>query len=296
MLSLSPALRAKLDRATTSFCHCWRLARQDGYVLGFTDHDEDLTFGGVTYRARAGLRASELENAASLAPAVREAIGALTDESLSEKDLQNGLYDGASVETWLVDWSAPADRLLLDIATIGEVRRDEIAFTAELRSTAHVFDQSRGLAFQRDCAADIGDSQCKIDLVSPLYSRLATVISAQTDLLIVSLDHAAPDGFFTGGAARFRTGVNAGALLAIRSHQQEYEHARIALWTPTGAAAHAGDRLMLTAGCDKRPETCRSKFGNITNFRGFPHMPGNDRVISTPGSHDVAMDGESLFR
>jgi len=296
MLPVSQSLRAKFDLTTTTFCHCWRMARRDGHVTGFTDHDGDLTFGGLTYRARAGLTASELENAASLAPAVREAVGALTGDTLSETDLLNGLYDGASVETWLVDWSAPDDRLLLDVATIGEVRRDEFTFTAELRSAAHVFDQPRGRAFQRHCSADIGDAECKIDPAAWAFSRRATIVSAQTDVLTTLLDRDVESGFFTGGALRFEAGVNAGARFAIRSHRQDAGYAVFALWTPTGQSAVAGDTAVLTAGCDKRPETCQTKFGNIVNFRGFPHMPGNDRVIATPGAREVAMDGGSLFR
>ncbi|MEZ5853946.1 MAG: phage BR0599 family protein [Hyphomicrobiaceae bacterium] len=31
----------------------------------------------------------------------------------------------------------------------------------------------------------------------------------------------------------------------------------------------------LRRGCDKRLETCRTKFANAANHRGFPHMPGN---------------------
>jgi hypothetical protein len=31
--------------------------------------------------------------------------------------------------------------------------------------------------------------------------------------------------------------------------------------------------LRLEAGCDKRAETCRLKFGNFLNFRGFPAFP-----------------------
>ncbi len=44
------------------------------------------------------------------------------------------------------------------------------------------------------------------------------------------------------------------------------------------------------------PTTCRLKFDNIVNFRGFPHMPGNDRVIAYPSSLAPAMDGGSFFR
>jgi uncharacterized phage protein (TIGR02218 family) len=35
-----------------------------------------------------------------------------------------------------------------------------------------------------------------------------------------------------------------------------------------------------SAGCDKQFATCRDRFGNAANFRGFPHIPGNDYVIS----------------
>jgi hypothetical protein len=38
------------------------------------------------------------------------------------------------------------------------------------------------------------------------------------------------------------------------------------------------------------------KFDNIANFRGFPHMPGNDVVTSYPAQGDANMDGGSLFR
>jgi uncharacterized phage protein (TIGR02218 family) len=49
---------------------------------------------------------------------------------------------------------------------------------------------------------------------------------------------------------------------------------------PRGIAP--GDAFEVTAGCDKQLGTCRAKFGNALNFRGFPHMPGNDFIVSTP--------------
>ena len=67
----------------------------------------------------------------------------------------------------------------------------------------------------------------------------------------------------------------------------------IALWTPTAAPAQPGDRLILTAGCDKRAETCSGKFGNIVNFRGFTHIPGQDAVIRY-ATKDGGHEGEVL--
>ena len=36
--------------------------------------------------------------------------------------------------------------------------------------------------------------------------------------------------------------------------------------------------------CDQRFETCRDVFANAENFRGFPHLPGNDFILSGPAA------------
>ena len=52
---------------------------------------------------------------------------------------------------------------------------------------------------------------------------------------------------------------------------------------PPRIAIEAGARLWLTEGCDKRFETCWSRFANAINFRGEPHLPGNDLLTRYPG-------------
>ena len=44
--------------------------------------------------------------------------------------------------------------------------------------------------------------------------------------------------------------------------------------------SHLGDTFTVTAGCDKQFATCQAKFANAVNFRGFPHMPGNDFITA----------------
>ena len=51
----------------------------------------------------------------------------------------------------------------------------------------------------------------------------------------------------------------------------------------------AGDAFTIRAGCDKRMETCPAKFVNVSNFRGLPHIPGQDAVLRyarTGGGHE----------
>ena len=55
----------------------------------------------------------------------------------------------------------------------------------------------------------------------------------------------------------------------------------------------AGDSFTVTAGCDKQFQTCHDRFNNVVNFRGFPHIPGNDFVISYPVQGQPGNDGKS---
>lgn len=296
MRQISAQMQAKLDARATTFCHCWRLARRDGAVMGFTDHDRDLAFNGVTFRANTGLSASQIESTLGFAVGGAEASGALTDEGLRESDLLNGLYDGASVETWLVDWSHVEDRTLLDVATIGEIKRGARAFSAELRSNAHIFDQQQGRSFQRGCAADLGDKRCGIDLSASVFHTTGRVGSFTGGVLSIDLADSFESGFFAGGALTFVSGANAAGRLSIKTHRQDGARASLGLWTQPGAPVLAGDMISLTAGCDKSPSSCQRKFNNIVNFRGFPHMPGNERIIAYPSPLAMAMDGGSFFK
>jgi uncharacterized phage protein (TIGR02218 family) len=92
------------------------------------------------------------------------------------------------------------------------------------------------------------------------------------------------------------SGPNAGRVSEVREHRADAGHVRLALWQQTPLAASIGDGFTVTAGCDKRFETCRDRFANAANFRGFPHMPGTDRALSYAASDDGDLDGGSLFR
>ena len=144
MRAIDPALAAHLATGATTLCHCWRIIRRDAVVRGFTDHDVDVTFSAVTYAARTGLDGAEAETALGLAVTGTQISGALNADTLTESDLANGRFDGATIETWLVNWADPAQRFLVDIGVFGEVRRNDHQFTAEVRGLGSALDEERG--------------------------------------------------------------------------------------------------------------------------------------------------------
>jgi uncharacterized phage protein (TIGR02218 family) len=66
---------------------------------------------------------------------------------------------------------------------------------------------------------------------------------------------------------------------------------RLALWQQMAEPVAEGDLFVVSAGCDKRFETCRTKFANAVNFRGFPHLPGNDFVVAYAVPGEPGHDG-----
>jgi uncharacterized phage protein (TIGR02218 family) len=296
MRKTTQQMQARLDADATNLCHCWKLVRRDGVKLGFTDHDRDLAFGDTTYTARAGLDAASAESSLGFAIGGTEVSGALSTETLQEADLVSGRYDAAIFETWLVDWTDPAHRMLLDVSTIGEVKRSEYAFTAELRSHAHKLDQERGRRYQQACSADLGDLRCAVRLDVAAFQAHATVLASGGPAECIAQLATYDAGWFTGGRVEFTTGDNAGALVSIKAHRVSDAGDVLTFWTPLAAPIQPGDGFTVTAGCDKSFATCRSKFSNAPNFWGFPHIPGNDVLMSYPGQNDPVMDGGSLFR
>ncbi len=59
MKTIPNALQAHLDDGTTTLAWCWRIARSDGAVFGFTDHDRPLAFEGTSFEPESGLSAIE---------------------------------------------------------------------------------------------------------------------------------------------------------------------------------------------------------------------------------------------
>lgn len=284
MKILPPALRAHLGGAATTLCWCWKLTRGDGVRLGFTDHDRELAFDGVTYEAGSGFTASEIRDAAGLGVDDLEAGGALSSGRLDEAELAAGLFDGAAVEIWRVNWTDVAQRVLMRKGSLGEVRRGPAAFTAEVRGLAHHLNQENGRLFQYACDAELGDARCGIDAGSPPWRAAGAVVSPAAPWRFTASglqDHGA--GPFVGGLLTWTSGLNAGARFEVKNHAlaEDAGAAIVELWRPAPRAIAPGDAFTVAAGCDKRFATCRDRFANAVNFRGFPHMPGNDFVIRT---------------
>jgi uncharacterized phage protein (TIGR02218 family) len=276
MKVLSPEFQSHLASGTTTLCWCWRIARRDGVVLGFTDHDKVLTFDGTTYEAASGFTASDIKDGLGLSVDNLEVTGALSSATLTDDDLAAGRYDDARIEIYRVNWADTSQRALMRSGSIGEVRRTGTGFTAELRGLAHYLQQPKGRLLQLTCDADLGDARCTVDLSSPAFRGEGAILEAHSArrFTVSGLD-TFDTGFFSRGLFSFTSGASSGLKVEVKSHVKLATAVIIELWAEAEGPPAAGDMFVVTAGCDKRFETCKARFANTINFRGFPAMPGN---------------------
>lgn len=286
MRQVTEAFASRLASGVTGLCACWRLERRDGAVFGATDHDGVLVVDGVTYTPASGLAGTVFESGAGLAPGRAAMEGALDADFVTDADLEAGLWDGARVDVWRVDWAAPEHRVRVWSGRLSEVARRGAGFAAELVSLKADLEWPVGRVFARSCDAEVGDVRCGVDLETGAF-RGEGVASASPGVkrFGVSGLEAFAARWFVGGVLVWTSGANAGTRGRVVAHGAEIELAA----APRFAIAE-GDAFVVTAGCDKSFAMCGAKFDNRDNFRGFPHMPGTDAVLAGPAS-DRANDG-----
>lgn len=276
-------LEEHLASGATTTCRAWKVVRSDGWSLGFTDHDEDLEFEGTLFKANSGLNAGMVQRTLGLAVDNTEVVGGLTDEAITETDLRAGRFDGAKVVVWLVNWSNPEERSIRFRGTFGEIQIRGGEFTVELRGLSEPLGKARSRVYQPTCPAILGDRECRVSLDSPLFSLETSIKNlGRAGQYLIPSQPGFPEDWFVWGLAKVLSGPASGLVASIRSDREQDGQRSLEMLVDFPQAPDIGDSLLLIAGCDKTARTCREKFNNFINFRGFPHVPGSDWATAFP--------------
>lgn len=292
MIDIPTALQAKLDQGVTTLAWCWVLSRRDGLVAGFTDHDEPLIVDGTSCEPESGFSPGDHQAPGDFAPTRGTVYGVVESDRILASDIDNGLWDQARVQVLRVDWTEPDLFYAAFTGEIGAIRRTQSAFEAEISGLSAGLDRQVGSVFARSCDAELGDARCGVDLVAGLQVPAIIVDTPAPGLIEVSGVSDQPAGGFTFGVCAWSTGGNGGARSRITRHSQLGSQTLIEIDPAPALTPEAGDEVLLTVGCDKQFPTCVSKFSNGVNFRGCPHMPGND-VLARPVTTARYQDGRA---
>lgn len=278
MKTASSQLITHITGETTSLATCWKVTRRDGSIFGFTDFDKNLTVDSLVYQARSGYTRSAIHTIANLAVDNLDIESAIDSETLSAADLRAGVWDGATIEIFLVNWANIANgKIILKRGTIGEVELKDTTFRAELRGLSQALSQQIVELYTPDCRADLGDTRCKVNLTALTVTGAVTSITDRRSFADTS--RAESVNYWNGGLLTWTSGANVGRKMEVKAFGGG---GAFTLFLPMPSAVAVGDNYSLRPGCDKKFSTCKDRYNNVKNFRGEPNVPGNDQILAYP--------------
>lgn len=252
-----------------------KITRKDGQVFAYTDHDLPLTVDGVTYTPAPGIQRINLTSTVDDRVSNQEFAAGWVDAP--EDDLLSGKFDDAQVDTMICSWEHPEyGAFVVDKGNLGIIQWTADGFRGDVQS--HMRQLQRNIAFTYTAACrhrlfsqfdptTIG--ACTVNRSSFTFASAVTKVTQ--DRLIFECSLAQADGFCSSGTIVWTSGANAGLKGMIKKHTVG-SVAVIELYLPAQNAIAVGDNFDITAGCDKTLATCKSKFNNVVNFGGFPHI------------------------
>jgi uncharacterized phage protein (TIGR02218 family) len=262
------------DGPLTSLAFCWTIERSDGAGLALTSGDRQVRCGGTAYQPEPGVTPAAITRSLGLEPHSAEVSGALSARALTDSDLLLGRWDAARISMSAVDWESPDEQpVQLLGGELGEVSLSGDSFTAQLNGAAAKLSGPVCPSTSAECRAELGDKKCRVDLAG---RTVRTRVTSAEDNLIVTDQPL--DQRYQFGRLRYLSGANCGlqtVILAANGTQ-------ITVRDRARAAVEAGTVVEIREGCDKLFATCVSRFSNAINFRGEPHVPGNDLLTRYP--------------
>jgi uncharacterized phage protein (TIGR02218 family) len=290
MKAASVALAAHIAQGQTTLATCLKLTRLDGTVLGITEHDVDLVFSAVTYRAQAGFTKFNLSAKPNGDASTQQIKGMIDDTYITAADIRARKYDYAAVEVFMVNWSdLTQGRILLSTGKLGVFTLNEYEFTVDLYGLSYRLTQTGGELLSRDCRVDFGSPLCApggaLDDATTIDSLMQSGTVATTDgfktLTFTGLSDTGKP--FAGGLLTWLTGNNQNLSIEVASI--DFGTSTITLYLKAFLAIQVGDTFKMQPACDHSLSICAGVWNNAKNFQAEPNVPGDDSLLNYPDYH-----------
>ena len=129
---------------------------------------------------------------------------------------------------------------------------------------------------------DIGDPtvdndvtwECQ-DAITKTFTVASVDGGAPKRIFATSLTDA--DGHFDLGLVTWTVGNNEYFKMDVKVYLNT--NGQIELYEPMPFDIQIGDAGTISTGCDKQWTTCKNRYSNLVNFRGFPYLPGISKVL-----------------
>jgi len=116
----------------TTLADCCKIVCKDSTVLGFTSHDRDIIYDGVTYKKNTAYSRNNISNE-SLSVSNLDIDGLIDSVDITASDIRSGKFSNANIYFFMIDWKTPANGIIkLLRGTIGKIELKSGIYTAEI--------------------------------------------------------------------------------------------------------------------------------------------------------------------
>ncbi len=203
------------------------------------------------------------------------------------EEVISGVWQNSTFLIVRYNWMAPTNGAeALMAGTIGTVKMLRGTIVCELRGLQQFLQQSVGSVTSKTCRARFadfptpnGNNRCRLDPEDWTETLKVTASSSRRsfDSTTVSFP-GRPADWYADGILTWTTGQNAGMQSKVKAFGADEV---FTLWSDTPYPIQVDDQFLCIAGCRKRlVEDCASRFDNVLNFSGEPHLPGIDAVTA----------------
>ncbi|WP_158812531.1 DUF2163 domain-containing protein [Methylocapsa sp. S129] len=276
LISFINATRASPD-APIAFADCFTFTLPSGLALTYTNVDQPIAYNGAVFAANGPLvQGLKYRCAAGLDVDKQQIVIAarptdLVAGAMFLNALRDGAFDGCVIQRDRVFMTAlgqpPIGGVTLfhgRISTVDQVGRTSAKITVASDLIILDMDMPKNL-YAATCLHTLYDSGCGI--IRGTYATSGTVGASSTASLInfsgALMAHQQGAILFTSGA---NANVRATVKLAVAG-------VSLTLIYPLPSPPTTGDAFTVYQGCDHTPATCKARFNNLANFRGFPYVP-----------------------
>ena len=250
---------------------------QTGTVLAYSSSDFAFTwngylwsasgplFQGLKYKCSVGLEVDKQQITIAARPT--DLVGGA--QFLAA--LADGAFDGAVIEHYLVFFNSAGgsivDGLLLfhgRVSTVDSVGRTSAQVTVASDLIVLDYDMPRNI-WQPSCLHTLYDAGCTLNKAS--FATTGTVGAASTASLINF------GGALAGhvqGTILFTSGANSNLRTTVKLSTAGVS---LSLIYPLPNVPAPGDSFTVYLGCDHTRGTCKSRFNNLANYRGYDFVP-----------------------
>ena len=286
MKTLMPEMLVHIAQENTTLALCWSMILTDESEFYYTDSDKAIEFGGHTYQPYAAVVPSATSTTSNLAVDNMEVQLAWDGDLATETEIRGGRFDFATMNIFFVNFEDPDGMGSIPIlkGKLGELVIEDNLVKIDVRGMTQYLQQRMGELYSVGCQATFGDARCKADASQGIYTKAFTVATVngthpkRTFTILEILGDA--DGYYTGGHVAWTGGSNQNTKMDIKVYFESGQ--QVELYEPLIRDIQVGDTGNIIVGCDKKYETCKLKFDNMINFRGFPHLTGVTKMLRGP--------------